>query len=37
VKHYHFSKGSPMDKTYEAGWSHIEEDRALLVKKLAEL
>ena len=37
VKHYHFTKGAEMDKTYEVGWSHVEEDRALLVKKLAEL
>jgi glycosyltransferase involved in cell wall biosynthesis len=37
VKHYHFSKGSQYDPTYEVGWSHVEEDRALLAKKLKEL
>ena len=37
VKHYHFAQGEPMDKTYELGWSHVEEDRELLKKKLAEL
>lgn len=37
VKHHHFTKGATMDKTYQLGWSHVEEDRALLKKKLAEL
>lgn len=37
VKHHHFAQGSEMDETYKIGWSHIEEDRALLAKKLAEL
>lgn len=37
VIHKHFTKGADMDKTYELGWSHVEEDRALLKKKLAEL
>jgi len=37
VKHHHFAQGATMDKTYQLGWSHVEEDRALLKKKLAEL
>jgi glycosyltransferase involved in cell wall biosynthesis len=37
IKHYHFSTGAEMDKTYEVAWSHVNEDRALLTKKLAEL
>lgn len=37
VKHYHFTKGAEYDKVYQAGWSHVEEDRALLAKKLEEL
>jgi hypothetical protein len=39
LKHYHWAKteSKAMDKTYSVGWSHIEEDRALLKKKLAEL
>ena len=37
VNHYHFSKGTPKDEVYEKGWSHVEEDRALLEKKLKEL
>jgi hypothetical protein len=37
VAHYHFSKGAEMDTTYEKGWSKIDEDRATLAKKLAEL
>lgn len=37
VHHYHFSKGAPKDEVYQKGWSHVEEDRALLAKKLAEL
>lgn len=38
VKHYHFSTGSaPQDEIYAKGWAHMEEDRALLAKKLKEL
>lgn len=37
VKHHHFAQGADMDKTYQLGWSHVEEDRELLKKKLAEL
>lgn len=37
VKHYHFTKGAKMDKIYNLGWSKVEADRALLVKKLEEL
>jgi len=37
VHHYHFSTGSPKDEVYEKGWSKVEEDRALLAKKLKEL
>jgi len=37
VHHYHFSKGSPMDKVYELGWEKVEEDRALLKVKLENL
>jgi glycosyltransferase involved in cell wall biosynthesis len=37
VNHFHFSKGAEMDKTYQLGWSKVEEDRALLIRKLAEL
>ena len=37
VKHHHFSTGGKMDKTYEVAWSHVEEDRELLKKKLSEL
>lgn len=37
VNHFHFSKGAEMDKVYSLGWSHVESDRALLAKKLAEL
>lgn len=37
VNHFHFSKGAEMDNIYELGWSHVESDRALLAKKLAEL
>ena len=37
VNHFHFTKGAEMDKTYKVGWSHVEEDRALLAKKLLEL
>jgi glycosyltransferase involved in cell wall biosynthesis len=39
VKHHHWSKtvDKKMDETYKAGWSHVEEDRELLAKKLKEL
>jgi glycosyltransferase involved in cell wall biosynthesis len=37
VNHYHFSKGAVYDKTYQTGWSHVDQDRELLKKKLAEL
>jgi glycosyltransferase involved in cell wall biosynthesis len=39
VKHYHWSKTTDrkMDEVYKTGWSHVEEDRVLLKKKLAEL
>jgi cellulose synthase/poly-beta-1,6-N-acetylglucosamine synthase-like glycosyltransferase len=39
LNHYHWTKTSDrtMDKTYSIGWSHVDEDRALLKKKLAEL
>lgn len=37
VRHYHFSQGTNYDKTYQLGWSHVDEDRALLAKKLSEL
>jgi hypothetical protein len=37
VKHNHFSKGAPMDEVYKEGWSHVEEDRALLAKKMEAL
>ena len=37
IHHYHFSKGAVMDEVYQKGWGHVEEDRALLKKKLAEL
>jgi GT2 family glycosyltransferase len=39
VKHYHWAKtvDRKMDETYTLGWSHVEEDRALLAKKLKEL
>jgi glycosyltransferase involved in cell wall biosynthesis len=37
VKHHHFTKGAEMDETYKIGWSHVEEDRLLLAKKLKEL
>lgn len=37
VKHYHFTKGAENDKTYQLGWSHVAEDRALLKTKLAQL
>ena len=37
VKHYHFTQGAEMDDTYSLGWSKVEEDRALLAKKLEEL
>ncbi len=38
IIHYHFSDArTPMDDVYKKGWSHVEEDRALLDKKLKEL
>ena len=37
VEHYHFTKGAEMDDTYKVGWSKVDEDRALLAKKLLEL
>lgn len=37
VHHNHFTKGAEMDETYKLGWSHVEEDRALLAKKLEDL
>lgn len=38
VNHYHFAKaGGELDTTYNTGWSHVDEDRALLAKKLIEL
>ena len=39
VKHYHFSKGAEIDETYKVGWNQtkVDEDRALLAKKLKEL
>jgi len=37
VRHYHFSHGSPMDDVYQLGWSKVEEDRALLKRKLEKL
>lgn len=37
VKHYHFTQGFEMDETFKLGWSHVEEDRALLAKKLLEI
>lgn len=37
VHHYHFSTGSKKDEVYEKGWSKVDEDRALLAKKLKEL
>ena len=37
VKHYHFSTGAPIDSIYERAYSKVEEDRALLTIKLAQL
>lgn len=37
VAHHHFSKGAEYDDVYKKGWSHVDEDRALLAKKLAEM
>lgn len=38
IVHHHFSiDHKPMDEVYTRGWSHIEEDRALLAKKLLEI
>jgi len=36
MKHNHFTQGAEMDETYKLGWSKVEEDRALLKKKLSE-
>jgi len=39
VTHFHWTKGAEMDETYKIGWNKIkvEEDRALLIRKLEEL
>lgn len=39
VKHHHFSQGAEMDDVHRIGWeaARVEEDRALLNKKLAEI
>jgi len=39
VKHYHWTKkpDKQMDKTYQLGWSHVDDDRILLAKKLDDL
>lgn len=39
VNHFHFTKGAEMDETYKLGWNQekVDEDRALLAKKLEEL
>ena len=37
VHHYHFSRGGEYDSIYDKGWSHVEEDRILLDKKLKEI
>ncbi len=37
ITHNHFSKGAQMDATYEKGWSHVEQDRETLRKKLLTL
>ena len=39
VKHFHFTQGAEMDDTYKVGWNQtkVDEDRALLTKKLLEL
>jgi glycosyltransferase involved in cell wall biosynthesis len=39
INHYHWSKSPDknMDETYKLAWSHVQEDRALLAKKLSEL
>lgn len=38
VKHYHFARtNAPMDEVYQLAWSKVEEDRALLKRKLAEI
>lgn len=34
ITHYHFSRGSAFDETYEVGWKRVEEDRALLKELL---
>ena len=39
VLHNHFTKGAEMDEVYKVGWDQVkvDEDRALLEKKLSEL
>lgn len=37
IEHNHFSKGAEMDDVYKKGWSHVEEDRETLRRKLATL
>jgi len=37
IRHHHFTKGAEYDKIYQLGWSHVDEDRELLKKKLASL
>lgn len=37
VKHNHFSKGAEFDEVYKLGWSHVDQDRELLKKKLEKL
>jgi len=39
VNHFHFTKGAEMDEVYKIGWDKlkVEQDRALLAKKLKEL
>lgn len=34
IIHNHFSKGAPMDKTYETGWKDVENDRKILKKEI---
>lgn len=37
VKHFHFSKGEPMDDIYREGWREVQADRQLLKQKLQDL
>jgi len=37
VRHYHFTRGVEFDEIYKIGWSHVEEDRKILKRKLEEL